>query len=158
MMRLLRVPLCLAILALVLGSPVRLGAVQPPEPDVTGIWNGFFISNTVEGDAGVVRLVIDSQKNRRFGGTLHVNPGSGFEIPFDGTLAASGHFTVIGNGPMGRFVVTGQYQEGARGVQYANAQYRLWVPGQPIDEGTLDLLQVPKQPAAQDLGGAWQGT
>ncbi|HYT69308.1 MAG TPA: hypothetical protein VEL51_23010 [Vicinamibacterales bacterium] len=152
----MRASLVVAVaLVVVAGSSSRFTAIQPPEPEAGGFWNGFFTSMSTPGDQGVVRLDITAQKNRRFVGTLHVNPGSGFIIPFEGTLSASGQFSVVGKGAMGRFMVNGQYREVVRGVLRADATYRLWAAG-AIDEGDLHLLQEPTQVRA-DLAGLWGG-
>ncbi len=132
------VPCAVAAVA-VLSFP-RLGwAPTAVEYDVAGPWHGFFLSD-VNGESGPFTINNTAVRNRRFGGMLETG---GLMIPYEGTLSASFHFTVVGRGSEGKFVVNrgDLMPNGGDGTAFAGSDYRLTTGDGMTDTGSLIFLQ-----------------
>ena len=149
-------PFALAAAAL-LSLPSLGWAPTAVERDVTGLWHGFFLSN-LTGESGPFTIDISSQRHHRFGGTLDTGD---LMIPFEGTLSASLHFTVVGRGTDGTFVVNRGHlmPNGDDGTAFARSNYRLTTADGVTDVGSLSFLQdfkATNPPQLSDVS-RWQG-
>ena len=118
---------------------------------VTGHWFGYFQSS-LTGEVGSFDLAIPFQQNRRFAGTLS-SPTLPRSIPFDGTLAASDRFSVIGHVSSDlNFRVKGvvKFFNETKTFGRATADYDLTTPA-GRDEGSLLFLQSFDVPNAAQL-------
>ncbi len=160
MNRLLRTALAAAALTALLAAAPLAHAGAPLVHDVTGDWHGFFQSS-LTGEVGTFKLHIPFMQQRRFTGELHVpNPlvePTTLKIPFDGTLAASLRFNVVGKGEHGMFVVNGDAHPLGDGTAWALAGFRL-TTAQGTDQGTLFFLQAFHADDPPSLARDWAGT
>ncbi len=149
-------PFALAAVA-VLSFPRRGWAPTAVEYAVDGEWHGFFLSD-VNGESGPFTINNTTQRNRRFGGTLDTG---NLMIPYEGTLAASLHFTVVGRGSEGKFVVNhgDLMPNGDDGTAFARSDYRLRPVDGMTDTGSLIFLQDFKATNPPQLSQVthWQG-
>ncbi len=130
-------PFALAAIA-VLCIPGRAWAPTAVEYAVGGTWHGFFLSS-LTGESGPFTINNTDQRNRRFGGTLDVG---NLMIPYEGTLAASGRFTVVGRGSDGKFEVNhGELMVNGDGTAFAQSSFRLTAADGTTDKGSLLFLQ-----------------
>jgi hypothetical protein len=130
-------PFALAAIA-VLCIPGRAWAPTAVEYAIAGMWHGFFLSS-LTGESGPFTINNTDQRNRRFGGTLDVG---NLMIPYEGTLAASGRFTVVGRGSDGKFEVNhGELMVNGDGTAFAQSDFKLRTAGGMPDTGSLIFLQ-----------------
>ena len=146
--------LAAAIVALL---PGRAWAPTAVEYSVAGPWHGFFLS-AMTGETGPFEINNTSQRNRRFGGTLDVG---GLMVPYEGTLAASGRFTVVGRGSEGKFVVNqGDLMVNGDGTAFAQSDFRLTTADGATDTGTLLFLhdfKATNPPQLPQISRVWRG-
>jgi hypothetical protein len=129
-------PFALAVIG-VLCIPGRAWAPTAVEYAVSGMWHGFFLSS-LTGESGPFTINNTEQRNRRFGGTLDVG---NLMIPYEGTLAASGRFTVVGRGSDGKFEVNhGELMPNGDGTAFAQSSFRLTGAEGATDKGSLLFL------------------
>jgi len=149
-------PFALAVIAL-LSFPRPGWAPTAVEYAFAGMWHGFFLSS-LTGETGPFAINNSSQRNRRFGGTLDVG---NLMIPYEGTLAASGRFTVVGRGSEGMFVVNqGDLMVNGDGTAFARSDFRLTPSDGGTDEGTLIFLHDFKAldpPQLPRISREWRG-
>lgn len=146
--------LAAAIVALL---PGRAWAPTAVEYSVAGPWHGFFLSS-MTGETGPFEINNTSMRNRRFGGTLDVG---GLMVPYEGTLAASGRFTVVGRGSEGKFVVNqGELMVNGDGTAFAQSDFRLTTADGATDMGTLLFLhdfKATNPPQLPQISLEWRG-
>ena len=146
--------LAAAIVALL---PGRAWAPTAVEYSVAGPWHGFFLS-AITGETGPFEINNTSMRNRRFGGTLDVG---GLMVPYEGTLAASGRFTVVGRGSEGKFVVNqGELMVNGDGTAFAQSDFKLTTADGATDMGTLLFLhdfKATNPPQLPQISREWRG-
>jgi hypothetical protein len=144
----------LLVVAVAIGVSPRAQAL-PAVQNVLGVYDGFYQSAVNPDDRGPVEVMITQQLHRRFVGTLTIAIGA---FPFDGTIAASDQFSIVGRGNGAKFEVQGMVRFMGDGSVFVQSRYRFRMgPGRP-DSGLLVLLRDTAARDVPDVVGTWQGT
>ncbi len=125
-----------------INGPIYSVAARAPSltliPIINGGWSGLLVSKMTPDARTALQWNITDQRQRRFMGTMTVSDATLF---VEGTIAASGHVTVIGGGRDGSFMLEGQY-DAVDDQGTIVGRYRLKLADGTVDEGTAQLSQT----------------
>src|SRR5439155_12714729 len=128
---------CAAAFAIV--ACASAAAAQPKlESSSLGHWRGYWQSQMDPALLGPVEQSINTERNRRVGGSMEWIQADGTRLRLDlaGTTSASCNFNYELKGPNGvRLLVHGMHDE-----RIATGEYKLFSPGL-VDEGHIFLVQ-----------------
>ena len=135
----------------------------PAVQNVLGVWDGFYQSTVNMDDRARMQVVITEQDQRRFMGVATIAAG---EFPFQGTIAASGQFSLVGGGGGTRLEAHGMTQFFGDGSVFVQMHYQfqsLGTPSKPPnpnapDNGFIILVRDTGYADAPPVVGAWDGT
>ena len=114
-------------------------------------------------DRAPMQVVITEQNQRRFMGVATIAAG---EFPFQGTIAASGQFSLVGGSGGARLEAHGMTQFFGDGSVFVQMNYRFLPPGPPVkpptpnapDNGFIILVRDTGYADAPPVVGAWDGS